>query len=92
MQTIAPIITVLIIVQLYFAVGGSTTKPVLAKAQSTKKTEITRRMEATMRVLLTDLLTVPMKACSRLGMAAFAPVRTVAMVKKKERLLKIQNT
>jgi hypothetical protein len=90
-QTNAPIARVLIILHLYFALGGSTAKPAVAKAQSTHTTEIAKRKEAQMTVCLTDLTTVPMKAFSRLGIAAFAPVKTVAMAKKKERLLKNQN-
>ncbi len=58
--------------------------PALAKAPSTQTTEITNRMEACMRALLTDLTTLPMEASLRFGMAASAPAKTVAMAKKKE--------
>jgi hypothetical protein len=90
MQTVPPTQTVIIILVSYFRTGGNTANPPLAKAPSTQTTDITKRMEATMRDLLTDLTTLPMKASSRLGMAASAPAKTVAMAKKKERLLNTQ--
>ncbi len=90
-QTIPPIIAVTHILQLYFIEGGSTAKPAVAKAPSTQKTEIDKKMEATMRVFLTDFTTVPMKACWRLGMAAYALANTVAIAKKKEKPLNRTN-
>jgi hypothetical protein len=81
----------MIILVSYFRRGGSTAMPALAKAPSTQTTEITNRMEARMRALLTDLTTLPMKASLRFGMAASAPAKPVAMAKKKERLLNTQN-
>ncbi len=65
--------------------------PVLAKAPSTQTTEITNRMDARTRALLTDLTTLPMKASLRFDIAASATAKTVAMAKKKERLLNTQN-
>jgi hypothetical protein len=91
MQTVPPKQTVMIILVSYFRRGGSTAMPALAKAPSTQTTEITNRMEASMRALLTDMTTLPMKASLRFDMVASAPAKTVAMAKKKERLLNTQN-
>jgi len=90
MQTVPPTQTVIIILVSYFRRGGNTASPPLAKAPSTQTTDITKRKEAIMRDLLTDLTTLPIKASSRLGMVASAPATTAAMAKKKERLLNTQ--
>jgi hypothetical protein len=91
MQIVPPKQTVMIILVSYFRRGGSAAKPALAKAPRTQTTEITKRMLARMRVLSTDFTHLPMKSSRRFGKAASAPPKTVAMAKKKERLLNTQN-
>lgn len=93
-HTIQPIPSIIVPphkLQVYSLERGSTAKPAVAKAPSTQKTEIDKKMEATTRVFLTDLTTVPMKACWRLGMAAYALANTVAIAKKKEKPLNRTN-
>ncbi len=91
MQIVPPKQTVMIMLVSYFRRGGSTAKPALAKAPSTQTTKITKRMVARMRALSTDLTHLPMKLSWKFGKAASAPAKTVAMAKKKERLLNTQN-
>ncbi len=91
LQIVPPKQTVMIKLVLYFRRGGSAAKPALAKAPSTQTTEITKRMVPRMRASATDLTCLPMNLCQRFGKAASAPAKTVAMAKKKERLLNTQN-
>ncbi len=91
MQIVPPKQTVMIMLVSYFRRGGSTAKPALAKAPSTQTIKITKRMVAQMRALSTDLTRLPMNSSRRFGKAASAPAKTVAMAKKKDRLLNTQN-
>jgi hypothetical protein len=91
MQIVPPKQTVMIMLVSYFRRGGSAAKPALAKAPSTQTTEITKRMVARMRALSTDLTQLRMNSSWKFGKPASAPAKTVAMAKKKERLLNTQN-
>ena len=91
MQIVAPKQTVMNILVLYFRRGGSTAKPALAKAPSTQTSEITKRMVVCVMAHATDVTHLPMNSSRRFGKAASAPAKTVAMAKKKERLLNTQN-
>jgi hypothetical protein len=91
MQIVPPKKTMMIILESYFRRGGSAAKQALAKAPSTQTTKITKRMVVRMRALSTDFIRLPMKSSWRFGKAASAPAKTVAVAKKKERLLNTQN-
>jgi hypothetical protein len=92
MQIVPPKKTVMIMLASYFRRGDSTANPALAKAPSTQTTEITKRMVVCMRARSADLTCLPMKSARGFGVAASALAKTVAMAKKKERLLNTQNT
>lgn len=83
--------TVKIMFSRYFSTGGNTTNPAVANAPSTKTTELARRMEVCKSALRTFATASLMNPCL-VGKTPPAPDRTVAIARKKERLLKIQNT
>ncbi len=73
------------------AMGGNTVKPAHTKAPSTVITENTSRIDVQINALRTICTPFTINTVSKSGKAASAPDRTVAIAKKKERLLNVQN-
>jgi hypothetical protein len=73
------------------AMGGNTVKPAHTKAPSTVITENTSRIDVQINALRTICTAFTTNTVSKSGKAASAPERTVAIEKKKERLLNVQN-
>jgi hypothetical protein len=73
------------------AMGGNTAKPAHTKAPSTVITENTSRIDVQINALRTICTAFTINTLSKSGKAASAPDRTVAIAKKKERLLNVQN-
>ncbi len=73
------------------AMGGNTAKPAHTKAPSTVITDNTSRIDVQINALRTICTAFTINTVSKSGKAASAPDRTVAIAKKKERLLNVQN-